>query len=192
MWLEPSTLQLLWRFFSLLGPCLDWRQKSIAFLPPWGWQIVYSPPKSCEIWTCSFFILLCEMKQKCKFKTENVKSWKGPVVAKDICIGFSGTLFQTHPLNFILKYIPSKIAIENVNCSVGCLLNKTIGLKVTGSMEVIQTSWGNNLQMSGRKWHLLKNAITHWFSTFLRLWSFNAVPHVVVTPNYKIILAVTS
>jgi hypothetical protein len=28
---------------------------------------------------------------------------------------------------------------------------------------------------------------SRWFSTFLKLWPFHTVPHVVVTPNYKII-----
>ena len=33
-----------------------------------------------------------------------------------------------------------------------------------------------------------RNTRLQWFSTFLILWPFNTVPHVVVTPNHKIIL----
>jgi hypothetical protein len=32
------------------------------------------------------------------------------------------------------------------------------------------------------------DSLEHWFSTFLMLWPFNTVPHVVVAPNHKIIL----
>ena len=31
-----------------------------------------------------------------------------------------------------------------------------------------------------------------WFTAFLMLWPFNSVPHVVVTPNHKIIFVTTS
>jgi hypothetical protein len=33
-----------------------------------------------------------------------------------------------------------------------------------------------------------QKVLDQWFSTFLTLTPFNAVPHVVVTPNHKVIL----
>lgn len=33
-----------------------------------------------------------------------------------------------------------------------------------------------------------KRSLDHWFPTILILWSFNTVPHVMVTPSYKFIL----
>jgi hypothetical protein len=39
---------------------------------------------------------------------------------------------------------------------------------------------------------LQKFPLVQWFSTFLMLWPFNTVPHVVVTPNHKIIFIATS
>ena len=38
----------------------------------------------------------------------------------------------------------------------------------------------------------VKESLEQWFSTFLMLWPFNTVPHVVVTPNHKIIFVATS
>jgi hypothetical protein len=49
------------------------------------------------------------------------------------------------------------IKVMSCRCTVW-LLQRTIGLEVTGNMNIVQTELSKNPVMDSRKWHLVKDA----------------------------------